>query len=235
VAELAVALNDMAARIQATLDRQTEFVAAASHQLRTPLTAIRLRIDELRSIDRDDPLSDEYMEETADQVERLERMSLQLLALLSAGEARTDYAVEVDGVVTDAIQSLAPLARRRGVEIDVHSKAPNTMITAPAGALEQVLLNLIDNAVKYSHKHVAVDISASNGSVEIAVSDDGPGMDHVARVRAFDAFYRGPGTDRGFGLGLAIAKRICDASHAGVTLEDRAEGGTLARVRWPAS
>ena len=234
VAELAVALNEMAARIRATLERQTEFVAAASHQLRTPLTAIRLRIDELKSIGLDDPLSAEYLEEMADQVVRLERLSIQLLGLLSAEGTPTPNSVHVDEAVADAIQSVAPLAHRRGVRIDVRTQAPDARVNAPAGALEQVLLNLIDNAVKYTNSYVAVDVSRDNGAIEITVADDGPGVDAQARTRAFDAFYKGPGAGPGFGLGLAIAKRISDASAAAVTLEDDEAGGTLARVRWPA-
>jgi signal transduction histidine kinase len=234
VAELAVALNEMADRIRATLERQTEFVAAASHQLRTPLTAIRLRIDELREIGLDDPLSAEYMDEMADQVVRLERLSIQLLGLLSAERRPTQGPVPVDDAVADAIQSVAPLAHRRGVRIDVRTEESNALVNAPVGALEQVLLNLIDNAVKYTRSYVGVDVSRNNGAVEITVTDDGPGVDSQARARAFDAFYKGPGAGPGFGLGLAIAKRISEASNADVTLEDDAGGGLLARVRWPA-
>lgn len=235
VAELAFALNEMAARIRAMLERQTEFVAAASHQLRTPLTAIRLRIDELRALGRDDPLADEYIEEMADQVVRLERLSIQLLGLLSADGAQSESAVPVDRAVADAVQSVAPLAHRRGVHIDVTSHAPHAIVNAPAGALEQVLLNLIDNAVKYTRSAVAVDVLQQNGSVEISVADDGPGMAADARERAFDAFYKGPASGPGFGLGLAIAKRISDASGAEVTLDGEPHGGTVARVRWPAA
>jgi len=234
VAELAEALNVMASRIRATLERQTEFVAAASHQLRTPLTAIRLRVDEIRSLGPDDPLSAEYLDEMGDQVERLERLSIQLLGLLSADTTHTQSSVPVDGAVADAIQSVAPLAHRRGVRIDVKTKDPDAHVNAPAGALEQVLLNLIDNAVKYTTSYVVVDVSRANGSIEITVADDGPGVGAEARSRAFDAFYKGPATGPGFGLGLAIAKRISDASSAAVTLEDGEGGGTLARVRWPA-
>src|SRR5205807_8110281 len=168
--------------------------------------------------DPDDPLSAEYMEEMADQVVRLERLSIQLLGLLSADGKHTQSAVPVDGAVADAIQSVSPLAHRRGVEIDVQSHSPGALVNAPAGALEQVLLNLIDNAVKYTRTRVAVDVLQQNGTVEITVADDGPGMDSEARNRAFDAFYKGSGTGPGFGLGLAIAKRITDASSAAVTL-----------------
>ena len=232
VAELAAALNEMGSRIQKTLERETEFVAAASHQLRTPLTAIRLRIDELRSIGPDDPLSAEYLEEMADQVIRLERLSIQLLRLLSADGSRAAQSVHVDGAVFAAVQSLEPLARRRGVRINVHSQAADAVVDANAGALEQVLLNLIDNAVKYTRSHVDVDVVAMNGSVQVAVTDDGPGMGPDARTKAFDAFYKGPQAGPGFGLGLAIAKRICDASGAAVTLDDAPGGGTVARVSW---
>jgi signal transduction histidine kinase len=235
VGELAAALNDMATRIQATLDGQTQFVAAASHQLRTPLTAIRLRVDELRSIGLDDPLSGEYLDEMADQVVRLEGLTVQLLRLLSADATVAHDPVSVDAAVDEAVQSVAPLARRRGVHIDVNNDHAGLVAQAPAGALEQVLMNLVDNAVKYSSARVLVDVTPSNGCVGIAVRDDGPGIDGDASVHAFNAFYRGTSNGPGFGLGLAIAKRICEASGAEISLERAPEGGTLARVSWPTS
>lgn len=235
VADVTRALNEMAARIEAHMAQQSQFVAAASHQIRTPLTSIRLRIDELRTIGLADDLAAEYLEEMSQEARRLERLTVQLLALLSTEGHDEVASVAVADAVDEAVRRAAPVARHRRVHVEVDPVPADVVVAARRGALEEVLLNLVDNAVKYSPEggEVRVASAVRDDAVEVAVVDWGPGMDPDVKERAFDAFYRNASSANGFGLGLAIAKRICDVAGADISLGSRPGGGTVAKVVWP--
>jgi signal transduction histidine kinase len=213
------------------------FVVEASHQLRTPLTSIRVRLDEMNVIGLDDPLSREYLDELSVEVDRLRRLAERLLTLASVEVARPKQPRDVKAVVYEAADRLAQRARLAQVNLEIFPMNDRALVVAAPGALEESLSNLIDNALKYSPKGGTVTIGVTPNEMvyEIWVEDDGPGIDEDLAERLFEPFYRVASQKPGYGLGLAIVKRICDSESVQVSLSARLQGGTRAVMRWPRS
>ena len=221
----------MVGQVEALVGAQEAFVADASHQLRTPLTAMRLRIENLGA--DAGPAGDDDAEAAIAEVDRLSRMVDSLLALARAerGESRP-VVLDVSGLVTDRTNAWADLAAESGVTVRAEV-AQGLRARVAEGVLEQVVDNLVDNAVAASSDGGDVVVSAeSEGThVRVAVTDTGRGMTADERTHAFDRFWRStrssPGA--GSGLGLAIVKRLVEGSGGTVALED-APSGTGLRV-----
>jgi signal transduction histidine kinase len=228
---LASTFNRMATRLTRLLDAQQRFVADASHQLRTPLTALRLRLENLASHvdDRDRSALDAASAEVA----RMSRV-IDGLLLLARDDANGTDSVSVD---------VAAVARER-VEVwqDVVAEKNVTLVAelpraAPArsipGAVEQLVDNLVDNALAVSPpgSSIVVRVESSRQGVTLHVIDQGPGLDADSRERAFDRFWRGPdAAQTGSGLGLAIVRRLAEASRGTARLEPGPHGGVDAIV-----
>jgi signal transduction histidine kinase len=122
------------------------------------------------------------------------------------------------------------------MSIGVRIVDEDAIISAPPGAFEEALFNLIDNAVKFSRPGGAVDVQAGldNGSLVIDVADRGPGIPREALGRVLDPFFRATRQKPGHGLGLAISARLCSSSGATLVIDERPDGGTVARISWPA-
>jgi signal transduction histidine kinase len=228
---LATSVNAMAARLDHLLDAQRAFVADASHQLRSPLTAMRLRLENLRA--RVDGPGQADVEACASEVARLSRLVDGLLALARAEQANVGRAVvELDAVALDRQEAWAPLADERGVLLELQVGDNPTCVRAVPGHLEQVLDNLIDNAVEVTPPGRQVQLVVHNGgpTVEVHVVDQGPGMTAEERRRAFDRFWRGSDTEAGSGLGLAIVRQLVEACGGTVELRGGDGGGIDATV-----
>jgi signal transduction histidine kinase len=238
IASLAGQLNDMAGEIDRLVEREKSFVAAASHQIRTPLAAIKIRIDELLAgSDTMDPDSIEYLKEMAEEVDRLTSLTTRLLDLSSAESVPESQVLVASRAIRDAVDRVAPLAQHHGLAIEVGIEDEDATVAAPAGAFEEALFNLLDNAVKFSRSGSRVDVRSrlDNGSLVVEVADRGPGIAPEDQLRVLDPFFRASRTKPGHGLGLAISARLCDASGATLGLSPRQDGGTIARIRWPAA
>jgi two-component system OmpR family sensor kinase len=236
IASLAGRLNDMAGEIDRLVEREKSFVAAASHQIRTPLAAIKIRIDELLAAgDPFDADSIEYLKEMADEVDRLTSLTTRLLDLSSAESAPESHPLVASRAIREAVDRVAPLAQHHSMTIELGIEDEDTVISAPPGAFEEALFNLLDNAVKFSKPGGAVDVHAAldNGSLVVEVADRGPGVPVEHRVRVLDPFYRASRAKPGHGLGLAISARLCSSAGATLGIDARPDGGTLARIRWP--
>ncbi len=230
VRAVAARFNETVARLDALLDSQQAFVADASHQLRTPLAALRLRLENL---ERDvEPAGASDLDAALDEVERLARLVDGLLAL-----ARADAAVpavepvDVCAVVDGRVGHWAPHAAARGVGLEANVPASLRALATP-GALEQVLDNLLSNAIAVSPESGVVTVAASGAGsrIELHVIDQGPGMSADQRTRAFDRFWRAGPPGGGTGLGLAIVHRLVTADGGTVELRDAAGGGLDAVV-----
>jgi signal transduction histidine kinase len=236
VVALAGTFNEMAERLDELVTSQRRFVADASHQLRTPLTALRLRLENL---DEASPGSVAAARDAAlAEVVRLTRLVDGLLALARADGHRPDREpVAVDEVLLERHQAWAPLAAEQGVDLRVASDPHDLTAALVPGHLEQILDNLVDNALDASRPGTTVDLSARrcDGVVEVHVIDEGRGMTDDERAHAFDPFWRGPGSRDGTGLGLAIVDQLARASRGTVALERSATGGIDAVVRFPAA
>ena len=230
VRALAAEFNQTVARLDSLLHSQQEFVADASHQLRTPLAALRLRLENLERDVTTGGKTD--LEAALGEVARLSRLVDGLLTLARADAAApAPVSVDLDAIVEERRRAWSVQARTHGVELESHLPK-GLRAQATPGSLEQVLDNLISNALAVSPRSGTITVEGRDrgaAGVELHVFDEGPGMGEADRARAFDRFWRaGPG-GAGTGLGLAIAHRLVSAD--GGTLELReASGGGLDAV-----
>ena len=196
---------------------QEEFVADASHQLRTPLTALRLRLDNLDGDVNDSARPD--LERALEEVERLSRLVDGLLALARA-EVSPLERVNLASLVDERIEAWSTLAAEQGVKLEA---SVTGMASVGADRLGQALENLISNALAVSPQGGTVLVSGSRG--ELHVIDQGPGLSEEERERAFDRFWRGGKSGTGSGLWLAIVKRLIETDGGTVELRAAPEGG----------
>ncbi|MCU1461846.1 MAG: putative two-component system sensor kinase [Acidimicrobiales bacterium] len=238
VVALATTFNEMADRLDELVASQRRFVADASHQLRTPLTALRLRLENLVIDDGTDAASttrEAALLETA----RLTRLVDGLLALAQADGRRPERQdVEVAGVVAQRFDAWAPLAAEHDVDLRFDSDAQANVMLVP-GDLDQILDNLIDNALDATPRGRAVELrtTATSAAVEIHVVDEGRGMTVDERRRAFDPFWQGPRphANGGTGLGLAIVDQLVRVNGGTIVLARSEHGGIDAVLHFPRS
>ena len=238
VRSLAASFNSTAARLEQLVGAQRAFVADASHQLRTPLAALRLRLENLEADLTGHAAED--LDGALTEVERLSRLVDGLLALNRAEQGTsTPTSISVDELLQGRTDAWDAFAAERHVRIE--SSAPGgQFVRATPGRLEQVVDNLLNNALEVAPEGSAVRLSArdSGSWVELRVSDEGPGMTDEERARAFDRFWqsaeaRRDGRPNGhFGLGLAIVRELVVADGGEVRLEPSASGGLEVIVRF---
>lgn len=231
IADVARALNSMADELVGMIDAQREFVGNASHQLRTPLTGLRLRLEGLAA---DAPESAETAAALAE-VDRLSGLVSDLLMLARAGvppeaEGHGDLA----GEAAAAVARWRPVAVERGQAISLEVPEAAVEVAADAADLAAVLDNLIENAIVYCPPGSSVEVCVAPGGL-LTVADDGPGIDPADAGRVFDRFYRGRvGRDvsGGTGLGLAIVRDLTARWGGSAELDSQAPG-TRVLVRLP--
>ena len=244
IAEVANALNVMAAQLEAARGSERAFLLSVSHDLRTPLTSIRGYAEALAdgTLDGEDPqarrrAADVIMSESR-RLERLVRDLLDLSRLDSHQFSLHPQAVDAGLVVRDAVEAFRPHADELGIALTVRD--PSAMAAAPVVAdldperLGQIVANLVENALKYARRTVDVGVtrsastSATPGTVTITVSDDGPGIPPAVADRVFERLYTGrdgPGRSIGTGLGLAIVRELA-ATMGGTARVDPTDAGT---------
>jgi signal transduction histidine kinase len=231
VRAVASALNRMAAELDALLASQRDFVANASHQLRTPLTGVRLRLEGLAA----DPAQRAEAEAALREVDRLGRLIDDLLRLARASSPEpTGGPVDLTEQVREAGTRWSARAAERGQRIEVRADGAARAFANPAD-VAAALDNLIENALVYSPAgtRVLLETAAANGVATVAVEDNGPGIAPDELPRVVERFYRGRGAAApGTGLGLAIVHEI--ATRWGGRLELESDGGTRAIVRFRA-
>ncbi len=253
VQALADAFNTTARRLDQLVTAQEQFVADASHQLRTPLTALRLRLEMLEA-DPSDPASVD-LDAARSEVMRLSRLVDGLLTLARAERAPgppTEAAVALGAELEERLTAWEPVAAERDVRLVIDPQGHEHTVTAATNPdhLGQVLDNLIANAIEASPTGSTVSLRAEsqpasartgharNGHaerVEIHVVDEGPGMTAEQRAHAFDRFWRAtasrPDSELGgSGLGLAIVQKLVEADGGHVELREAAGGGLDAVV-----
>lgn len=234
---LAAALNGMAERLEGLLDTQRAFVADASHQLRTPLTALRLRLEGLEGLPPAALAAE--VDAALDEVARLARLVDGLLTLVRAeGTGSAPEPVDVSAVLEDRLAAWQPLAEESGVRLE-SSECDVPPALAVPGALEQILDNYLANALQVAPPGSVVQLTAESAgdTVRVSVVDEGPGLDPQDRLRAFDRFWRGRSDNAdGFGIGLAIVRRLAAAGGGEASLDEGPGGiGTRASLRLPAA
>ena len=229
---LARSFNRMADRLSGLIDEQRAFAADASHQLRTPLTALRLKLERARDLIESDPPGAAARLAAAElEADRLVTIVEGLLALGRAGASVSRViAVDLAAIARERVEQWEPLAAEGGVDLTIAGPTSVSVLAVPT-AVDQMLDNIIDNALAVSHEgdQIRVVISAGDRPT-LAVLDDGPGMSDDELARAFDRFWRGGTTTPGTGLGLAIVAELARASGAEVSLTRREPRGLTATI-----
>ncbi len=228
------ALNQLFARTQAMMARERRFTSDAAHELRSPLTALKVQT-EVAQLSLDDPQAQaKALTQLHAGIDRASRLVEQLLTL-----SRLDSLESLDDVeplnMADLLQSVVMdsyhPAQQAGIEIRLNILDPQVTRTGQQLLLSLLVRNLLDNAVRYSPRGSRVEVTLDTHSV--IVRDNGPGIAPDALTRIGERFYRPPGQDQtGSGLGLSIVKRIAALHRMTVTLGNGQDGGFEARISW---
>lgn len=235
VRSLARSFNTMTQRIATLVGTQRAFVGDASHQLRTPLTALRLQLERAAAIVSTDPDgARERLEAASEETERLQRLVEGLLMIARSDGSRPDLEpVDVSALVRERAEVWGPFADERGVRLAIECVAGLTATAVPS-ALEQIIDNYVDNAMSVSSAGDTITLSATPRphSVSVRVIDEGPGMPPEHLARAFDRFWRAPDAAHGgSGIGLAVAHHLAELSGGSVELRNRSDrSGLIASV-----
>lgn len=232
IGRLAVTLNAMLDRIQSASDQQRAFVSNASHELRTPLAVMRAELDVSLS---EPDLSEEARTTLSSAREEVDRMSaivddLLLLARMDEGALPLEREpVDIGTAAERVTNAVRPLAAERGITLTVHD-GERVVVVGDHARLEQVIRNLLENAIKYSPEdgNVSVVIRREGGSATLVVANQGPAIPSEALPRIFDRFYRAdPARGRaggGSGLGLAIVRELVEAQGGRVWVASDVDG-----------
>ena len=239
VAPIVQALNALLQRLGESLDNQRAFVADAAHELRSPLTALKLQLQLLRRAG-DDGARAAAVDGLAAGIERAARLVEQLLTLARAEPGAPPGATERVDLAEIARQALADahaLARARATELVLDASEP-VFVAGERNALAALVRNLVDNAVRYSAPaaRVEVHVWADADAACLQVDDNGPGIPAAERARVFDRFYRRAANGgEGTGLGLAIVRSVAEHHGAEPTLSDSPLGGLRVTLRFKAA
>ena len=231
-------INRMIERLSVLVNAERKFIADAAHELRSPISALQLQIDNLRAAPPDQ--YHERFEELRRGVARTGSLVSQLLGLARAeigGAQRAVADIALPQLVTDVLADLLPLADARSVDLGVE-RLDDASVRATEADMRMLVRNLVDNAVRYGREGGRVDVTVRREAqtATIEVTDDGPGIAAEDLPHVFDRFFRARGNDaEGSGLGLAIAQALAQRYGARVTLENRSDGqtGIVARIELP--
>ena len=223
VRQAASAFLAMRERIQRQIGQRTDMLAGVSHDLRTPLTRMKLQLALLDGMEGSDEL--------AEDVDEMEHMLEGYLAFARGEGEETPEATNL----TELLDGVVAQARRKGDLIDLHSEG-ELMVPLRPDAFRRCVTNLLDNACRYAD-HVTIRAGTRGDSIEVTIDDDGPGIPEDSREEVFKPFYRldgsrNPGTG-GIGLGLTIARDVMRGHGGDIDLSDSPTGGLRARLRLP--
>ncbi len=250
MAELAVAFNAMADRVQESVeiirhdrDRSRDFLADVSHELRTPLAALRTFNELLKAQAGSDPEArTEFLDSSGQQIERLDWLAQNLLELskLDSGLVLLDLRPDdLRASVESAVEQHDAPARKRGITVTSHLPDVPVRIRHDPPRIGQVVGNLIGNAIKFTPPggSVTVDLAATSEGARIEVADTGVGIDPTELPHIFERFYRGSRSNEargsGSGLGLAIVQSIVEMHGGRVAVESRIGQGSRFTVSLP--
>jgi heavy metal sensor kinase len=244
IRQLAETLNSMIERIDSAFNAQRQFIADASHELRTPLTIIcsELEFAKRRVADGE---TIESLQNSLSEIDRLARMaeSLLLLARLDSSTSLITFSpVRLDELLPECVQLVNKIAEQKGIQIKVHVDEA-VEIQGDSERLKSALLNLLDNAVKYSQTGGEVRVSLSiltspDREAQITVADNGHGISPDDLPHIFERFYRASsnrGESSGSGLGLAIAQRVISLHSGDIQVASELSEGTVFTVNLPIS
>ncbi len=228
-------MSTMARRLDELLRTQRTFVADASHQLRTPLTALRLRLENLQSRLPAEPSAE--LDAAIDETTRLGALVTSLLQLARADERPATGVADLARLTLDRVDTWTAVAEANGVALEAETPHGRVLVEAAPGAIEQILDNLLDNAVNASPpgSTVTARIASTDTTHDLTIVDGGAGLSDEQKLLATQRFWRASTTTPGTGLGLAIVDSLATSSRATVHLADAPGGGLAVTVAFRAS
>jgi heavy metal sensor kinase len=233
---LAAVFNETLARLEESFEQMRRFTADVSHELRTPLTAIRSVGEVGLRGHRDDAA---YRGIIGSMLEEADRLASLVDRLLTISRAQTGHdspvreAVDVAALVDEVVQHLGVLAEEKGQTLTIEAR-DTAHALADRLVLRQALINLVDNAIKFTPPQGCVSVRiAVPGAITLDVIDNGPGVPPEASARIFDRFYRASATAAGTGLGLSIARETLERTGGRLTLESTGPDGSTFRITLP--
>jgi len=229
-----VAFNSLLGQLERSVDGVRRFTADASHQIRTPLAIVKTHLTVLARGKRS-PADQASLTDALEAVDRLQRLIEQLLALARAEAVETDGRQEADlaACAQSLVDRWAPRAAADGASLALQLETASVIAPLAAPLVDQILENLVDNALRYGGRAIVVGVSESEGQAILWVTDDGPGLPDRLKQRPFERFMRGPQSPgHGSGLGLSIVKALAERAGGDALLEEIPEGGLRVRVRF---
>ncbi len=231
VGDLAASFDAMAERLERAVRAQREFVANASHQLRTPLTGMKLRL-EGASDSTDDPELRRQLEAAEHEVDRLAEIVERLLVVARRIEQGEPAALDLRVAARRAAERWSERATR--MESAIETAGGSADAAADPADIDQILDNLLDNAIAYAPGPIKIATSADGADAVLVVADRGPGIPDDERSAVTERFYRGKGAPSGgSGLGLAIAHELTERWGGSLSIRSPAMGGSEIEIRLP--
>jgi two-component system, OmpR family, sensor kinase len=219
------AFNEMQVQLARVDHARKEFIANASHELRTPIFSLAGFVELLEDEQLDDATREEFLRSMREQVERLRKLAVDLLDLsrLDAGSLQLNAEqVDIGELATRVTAEFRPAVARHRTELDLRVPDAEVAALCDRERVAQIMRILLDNALRHTPEGTAVTVSAeqSNGAAELTVADSGPGIDPAARSQLFERFYTADAA-RGSGLGLAIARELAERMEGRIELMSR--------------
>jgi signal transduction histidine kinase len=228
ITPLVDSINDLLSRLSGSFSAQRRFLADAAHELRSPVTALRLQLQLLRRSGDTAADREQALQELERGIDRAQRLIEQLLAVARSerdADTTRSEAVDLGQLVRSLVSDFSAKAEHREIDLGARADLPVTVV-GDAEQLRVLLGNLVENALRYTQRGgiVDVEVDLQDGRPRLRVVDDGPGIPDAERERVFDRFYRGENVGvqapdaGGSGLGLAIVRAIAEHHHAQVRL-----------------
>ena len=237
IARLAGAINELLARVETAARRERRFIADAAHELRTPLAVLRTGLEVALGRERTAADYADALRAALDETIGLCAMAGDLLELarLDSAGLRSAAPVDLATLASEAMAALAPLAGGRRLSFSP-PPAASAIVTGDREQLRRVIVNLLDNAVKFTTDDGAIAVAVASGGdrARLTVRDDGPGVSDAELPRIFDRFYRGRSRSApGAGLGLSLCREIAERHGGELAAENNPEGGARFTLSLP--
>jgi signal transduction histidine kinase len=239
---LSITLNQMFERLESAFQTQRQFVADASHEIRSPLTIMNTELEYARKVTSDKEVI-KSIDSCLEEIDRLDRMtvSLLLLARLDTDSITARHQnFRLDELIIEIVKNMAKVAEQKSIVIDIYIEDA-IEISSDIDMIRQVLLNIIENAIKYTQSGGKVIFSLyspaeSSNMAEICIRDNGPGISDSDLKNIFKRFFRGENTgeeDSGSGLGLPITQKLLSALGGSIDLKSTIAKGTEVTIKLP--
>ncbi|MBN1530999.1 MAG: HAMP domain-containing histidine kinase [Thermoleophilaceae bacterium] len=229
--ELTRTFNEMQQQLRRVDIARREFIATASHELRTPIFSLAGFVELLQDEELDEETRREFLDTMSEQVARLRKLSVDLLDLsrIDTGSLQLEREpVDLAELARSVAGEFAPALSEHHTELEVKLPETGPEASCDRERVAQIMRILLDNAIRHTPDGTPVTVSAQrvNGTASLTVSDRGPGLDESIRGQAFERFFTGDGA-RGAGLGLAIARELAERMEGELSLTPRAGGATF--------